>query len=117
MRTVSLPDSDREVTIGVFHKKFNRETGEVLEYKDPAQESFFVRRCTFVKLTDRANTTFGDGEISVMSICMPGDNFSKLQGRRLAAMNLLRRLRSVQAYTKTDRKAIFQAICPEFPNV
>jgi hypothetical protein len=73
MRTVSLPDSDREVTIGVFHKKFNRETGEVLEYKDPAQESFFVRRCTFVKLTDRANTTFGDGEISVMSICMPGE--------------------------------------------
>lgn len=114
MPTVTLPDSDRDVIIGVFHKKFNRETGEILEYKDPTQESFFVRRCTFVRLTDRANTVFGDGEVSVVSICNLGDNFCKLKGRRFAAMNLLRKLRSVQAYSKADRKAIFQAICPEF---
>jgi hypothetical protein len=112
MRSVTLPDSDRDVTVGVFHERIDIDYGDILPYS--ADTNYLVRRCTRVKLTDTQNTKFGDGQFEVRSICNPNDNFSKLQGRRLAAINLLRKLRDVQAYSKADRKAIFQAICPEF---
>jgi hypothetical protein len=73
MRSVTLPDSDRDVTVGVFHERIDIDYGDILPYS--ADTNYLVRRCTRVKLTDTQNTKFGDGQFEVRSICNPNDNF------------------------------------------
>lgn len=48
------------------------------------------------------------------AMCSLSDNFNKRVGRRLAANRLLEKVREKGLFEKKDRKAIFQAICPEY---
>lgn len=114
MSFVTLPDAGREVQLTVRHETYSPDYGEAFEYKYHKSHGF--NRSTTVVLTDRANTRFGNGYVKARSVCKEdlGDNFSKQQGRYLAVMNLLRKLRQGQSYTKADRRAIFMAVCPEY---
>lgn len=96
MRTVTLPDSGRQVTLGVFH-----EDAQV----DLAIQGPVVCRTTRVRLTMNPGP-----EVEVRSVCSPNDNFCRREGRRVAASKLLRGLRM----SKADKRAIFQLICPEY---
>jgi hypothetical protein len=86
MRSVTLPDSDRDVTVGVFHERIDIDYGDILPYS--ADTNYLVRRCTRVKLTDTQNTKFGDGQFEVRSICNPNDNFSKLDIGKIKLLSL-----------------------------
>ncbi len=125
MRTVFLPSAQREVILGVFHKRVDTYTGEILAYDGgPNNCNKWVRPATAIKFTDAANPEFKDTTLdeqtpTVMAVCHSNDNFSKLEGRRRAAMNLLRTLRKCNSeyetvYSVADRRAIFQAVCPEY---
>src|SRR5436305_15193261 len=112
MSFVDLPDAGCEVQLTVRHEAFEEDYGESFEYKYHASHGF--NRSTAIVLTDRCHRGLRDGYIEVRSICKEnkGDNFSKREGRRRAANTLLKRLRSL--YSKADRRAIFQAVCPEY---
>ena len=62
-------------------------------------------RSTLVRLTVNGQ------EYTGKAVCNPKDNFSKLQGRKLAAIRLLSKL---SFFSKQDKAAIFFNVCPEY---
>jgi hypothetical protein len=112
MSFADLPDAGREVQLTVCHETFDEDYGEVYKYKWGLSRGF--NRSTAIMLTDRNHADLSEGYLKVRSVCKEnkGDNFSKREGRRRAANTLLKRLRSL--YSKADRRAIFQAVCPEY---
>lgn len=87
--------SGEEIRVGVTHK-----------FKDKRG-----RRGTKVWLRHE-----GEGEgVEVVAVCSTQDNFSKSVGRRLAAHQMLELLRNEEPrLTKADRRAVFEAVCPEY---
>ncbi|MGH2612898.1 MAG: hypothetical protein ACRDFB_07595, partial [Rhabdochlamydiaceae bacterium] len=56
-------------------------------------------------------------ETDSTSICIPPDQFCKRTGRRLAGIKLLKNLKNnpyTYGFSKTERREIFNLICPEF---
>lgn len=94
MPRVKLSDS-REIFVGISHKTITSSIdGD-------------ERRGTVVWVTD------GDRTIEATSICRPPDQFSRAQGRKVAATKLLNELRR-RNYSRNDRDVVFRTICPQF---
>lgn len=69
------------------------------------------RRGTRVWLAAADHTPIAEG----VAMCSAADNFCKRTGRRLAVNRLLASLRlDGKVFAKEDRRAIFQAVCPEY---
>jgi hypothetical protein len=102
MPKLMLPVSGQEVQIGVYHKYWDAFCE--MEYDEPSHV-LDLQRTTRVRLTD------GTQEMQARSVVKGRDQFCKREGRRRAAMNLLRKVKNL---AKADRRAIFMAICPEY---
>jgi hypothetical protein len=120
MRKVMLSDK-REVILGVFHEAvhafYPTYDKNTYEYKDLKTNDELVPS-THVVMTDPSLGVVEEGQVHFdgRSVCRHGDNFNKLEGRRRAAIALLRQLREKASdrYNVNDREAIFFSICPEF---
>jgi hypothetical protein len=104
----------KELDVKVSHGAIDLLTGEFYNKKESphvivaAAYEPFLCRSTLVTLQVEDIKTVG------FSVCKHPDNFSKRMGRKLAANNLLRKLRE-DGWSKDDRKTVFQAVCPEYP--
>jgi hypothetical protein len=90
--------------LGVYHKWYDYYSNEDLN-----EENEWTDRCTVVNYTELGSTP--TVELKVRAICHWPDNFCKREGRRRAAMTLLRKL---NGFSKKDKDAVFKAVCPEF---
>lgn len=98
---LQLPDSKCWIRIGVMYDSVLRRKG--------AYRNTTVQICL---LND-------DGSVNRflcrgISSCSPLDQFCKLVGRRNACIKLFSTAYARQNWTKNDRKAIFEKICPSF---
>lgn len=65
------------------------------------------RRITTIRLT------IGEETVSAVAICSRKDNFCKRTGRKMALQKLL--TNNPKTFTNVDdRRAMWQAVCPEF---
>lgn len=96
-----------ELESGVFVRIGVKHAWDVRSFKVPHQ-GFVSQTCRVTQVM----FTGDDGvSITAEAVCNPNDNFCKLSGRKVAASKLLKELNGV---SKTDKKKIFENICPEF---
>jgi hypothetical protein len=98
----------KNVNVVVAHENVN-EYVELYRGKDGAMGLDMDCRSTRVTLHD------GPAEVTVRAVCDPRDNFCKALGRKKAANRLMRTMKRY-AFSKEDRKIVFQAVCPEYFN-
>jgi hypothetical protein len=104
MHQFTLPDSQKNILLGVYHKYFDYYSNTDLDC-----ENDWTERCTTLRYTELGSNP--PVEVTARAVCHYPDNFCKREGRRRAAMTLLRKLNGL---SKTDKRAIFKAVCPEF---
>lgn len=68
---------------------------------------------TWAKRTTTIRLTIGEETVSAVAICSRKDNFCKRTGRKTALQKLLANNPTTFA-SYHDRKAMWQAVCPEF---
>lgn len=56
----------------------------------------------------------GETVVEGLAVCSPKDTFSKKKGRQLATTKLLAELSKVAGFTKAERQAVFDYVCPEY---
>jgi hypothetical protein len=92
---IKLPSTGQEIYIGCVHERVEGSKARV----------------TTVWIKDVAT----DVLLSTASaFCSPKDNFCKRTGRKLAAERLIRAAWAKGVSVKADRRAVMEALCPEF---
>lgn len=106
---LTLPDSGLKVKVWVSF-------GEEKRPLDPWDENsaIGVYRTTEVTVSVSPPEEVSNPVIAIgKSSCSPLDNFNRLVGRKLACQDLFSKMRA-KAFSKKDRKAIFDVVCAQF---